>query len=68
LNGFGRNADAGLIELLPADGGVDRERGTVGARLPQSEPDLFFSIPSAGLFELHPVISLNWQLIVMPPP
>ena len=54
LNGFGRNEDAGLIELLPADGGADGERGTVGARLPHSEPDLFFSIPSAGPFELHP--------------
>ena len=54
LNGFGRNEDAGLIELLPADGGADGERGTVGARLLHSEPDLFFSIPSAGPFELHP--------------
>jgi hypothetical protein len=54
LNGSGRNADAGLIELLPEGGGADGERGTVGASLPPSEPDVFFSIPRADLFELHP--------------
>ena len=59
LDDSGGNTDASLTGLLPGDVGSDGEQGAFEARLRPGEPDLLFSISSAGLFRLP---AAEWPL------